>query len=323
VQAQVLPPGTHYLNPYMYHVTEVSLQSQQFQMSGEDAISFLTSDGFVVEVEGTLEFALDRDKAALLTHRVGDMEDVIKKIILPRARGFSRIEGSKQPATSFIMGETRQQFQNTLEAHLREQCTPWGVTIKSVLIRNIKVPNEIASVIRDRELAVQEARKFEQEIEQARSKAELTRQEMLALQNRAKVEADTEKIKAVIAAQQTQAVQVTNALRSLEVARLELESAQHQARAILINATGQMQVVRMNNEAEAAVLAAKVRAMKNGAELARVTFLEKVAPQVDSILTTDDSDGLGTLLRTLLVRPDRASPPQPLSTRTVSEEDRP
>ena len=60
-------------------------------------------DGFTVNVEGTIEYALMRDKAALLTHQVGDMDDILKKIVLPKARGFSRIEGSKPPAINFII----------------------------------------------------------------------------------------------------------------------------------------------------------------------------------------------------------------------------
>ena len=126
VVPEVLDPGTYYLNPYLVNVAEVNLQSQRFEMSGDDAITFLTLDGFTVRVEGTIEFAISRDKAALITHRVGDMEDVLKKIILPRARGFSRIEGSKHPAINFIIGETRQQFQDNLETHLRQQARGVG-----------------------------------------------------------------------------------------------------------------------------------------------------------------------------------------------------
>lgn len=314
VLAEVLDPGSHYLNPYMYNVVEVNLQSQRFEMSGEDAISFLTSDGFLVEVEGTLEFSIQREKAALLTHQVGDMDDIVKKLILPRARGFSRIEGSKQPATSFIMGETRQRFQNTLEAHLRDRCREWGVAIKSVLVRNIRVPDEIASVIREREIAVQEARKFEQQIEQARSKAELTRQEMLAEQNKARVDADTQRRKAVIQARQVQSVDVTNALRGLEVAAIELDAAQYRAAAILAEAGGRTEVIRLENEARAEVLRRQVEAFGGGLALARYAFYERIAPRLSTLLASSEADGFGGLLRTLLgvdgglPRPSEATP---------------
>ena len=202
VKSEILDAGTYYLNPYMVVVTEVNLQSQRFEMSGEDAISFLTLDGFTVNVEGTIEYALIRDQVARLTHQVGDMDDILKKIVLPKARGFSRIEGSKNPAKNYIAGVTRQKFQDNLEAHLIAQCKTWGVDIKSVLIRNITPPDAIASIIRDREVAVQDAVKYGQQIEQAKSEAELVKQEMLAVQNKEKVEADTRRIRSVIAAEQ-------------------------------------------------------------------------------------------------------------------------
>ena len=297
VVPEVLDPGTYYLNPYQVNVVEVNLQSQRFQMGGEDAITFLTLDGFPVRVEGTIEFGIERSKAALLMHRVGDMEDVLRKVILPRARGFSRLEGSKYSAVNFIVGETRQKFQDNLEQHLREKTEDWGVAIKSVLIRNILVPDAIASVIREREVAVQNARKFEQQIQQARSKAELTRQEMLAQQNRKKVQAETARIRAVIGAEQNLSVTITDAVREREVARLENEAASFQATAILSKAEADRDVVQFDNQAQAAILAVEVKAMGSGKELARYRLYQKLSPRLKSILVSDDAGGLLDLLR--------------------------
>lgn len=294
VVPEVLAPGTYYLNPYLFNVVEVSLQSQRFQTSGDDAISFLTVDGFTVVVEGTIEFGIQQDKAALLTHRVGDMDDIVRKLILPRARGFSRVEGSKHPAINFIVGETRQQFQDDLETHLRTKCEPWGVAIKSVLVRNIIPPDEIASVIRDREVAVQEAIKYDQEISQARSKAELVRQEMLALQNKEKVEADTSRIRAVIQANQLQNVNVITANRELDVAKVEAEAATFQSQSILLGATAERDVVRLKNEAEAAVLKTSVEALGGGLGLARYALYRRLAPRIGGILA-GENEGLGEL----------------------------
>jgi regulator of protease activity HflC (stomatin/prohibitin superfamily) len=276
-------------------VVEVNLQSQRFELSGEGSISFLTADGFTITIEGTIEYALAAEQVALLTHKVGDMDDVLKKIILPRARGFSRIEGSKHPAKNFITGDTRQQFQNNLEEHLRKMCVDWGIGIKSVLIRNIAPPEEIASVIRDREVAVQTARKYDQQLEQARSKAELTRQEMLALQNKEKVESDTVRIRAVIKAQQEQAVRVTAANRELEVAKLERDAAVAQAAAIVRRAEADRDVVRMRNEADAAVIAGKVAAFGDGMNVARYALYERLGPRIKSVLSADGQGGLGEI----------------------------
>jgi len=300
VVKEVLDPGTYYLNPYLVNVVEVNLQSQRFALSGEDAITFLTMDGFTVNVEGTIEFGLDRSSAALLTHRIGDMEDLLQKIILPRARGFSRIEGSKQPAINFIVGETRQQFQDSLETHLRDKCKDWGVSIKTVLIRNISPPDQIASVIRDREVAVQNARMFEQQIAQAKSKAELVRQEMLAIQNKEKVEQDTARIRAVIKAEQELAVQVTAAKRELDVAKLESEAATFQAQAQVAKAEGDRDVIKLDNEAQAAVLGNQVNAFGGGYGMARYALYQKIGPRISSILTSDQEGGLGELFQPFL-----------------------
>jgi regulator of protease activity HflC (stomatin/prohibitin superfamily) len=301
----VLDPGTYYLNPYIVSVAEVNLQSQRFEMSGSDAINFLTMDGFSVMVEGTIEFALQGEKAAQLTHRVGDMNDIIKKVILPRARGFSRIEGSKHPATTFIVGETRQQFQKDLELHLRSTCDKWGVSIRSVLIRNISPPEAISSIIRDREVAVQESHKYEQEISQANSKAELVRQEMLAKQSGEKVEADTIRIRSVIGAQQEQAVRVVQATRELEVARIENEAAIAQAKAVMYKADADAAVVTMQYLAESSILTSQVQAFSNGMNFARYAFFKKVGPRIDSILSSDQGDGLGALFQPYLPVPSK------------------
>ncbi len=300
VQQSVLDPGTYYLNPYQVDVVEVNLQSQRYGMSGDDSISFLTLDGFTVTVEGTIEYAIVRSQAALLTHRVGDMEDIIRKVILPRARGFSRIEGSKHPAINFIVGETRQGFQRDLENHLRERCALWGVDIKSVLVRKIAVPDEIARIIRDREVAVQDALKYNQQIDQARSQAELVRQEMLAVQNKEKVQAETERIRAVINARQDMAVRVIEAEQGREVARVEEAAASLQAEAVIKTAEGERDAIRARNRAEAGVLADQVKAFKGGMPLARYRFYQQISPRIASVLSSDQEGGLGQIFKPLL-----------------------
>ncbi len=300
VLPEILDAGTYYLNPYVVSVAEVNLQSQRFEMSGSDTIRFLTMDGFTVEVEGTIEYAIIGDKAALLTHRVGDLNDVIKKIILPRACGFSRIEGSKHPATTFIVGESRQLFQKNLELHLQTTCEDWGISVKSVLIRNISPPEQISSIIRDREVAVQESKKYDQEISQAKSKAQLGKQEMLAQQSGEKVVADTVRIRAVIAAEQEQAVQVVKANQDLEVAKIDNQAAAAQAQAIMLKAEAEAAVVTMQNTAEASVLTGQVQAFSNGLNYARYVFYKKAGPRIESILSTDQGDGLGALFQPYL-----------------------
>ncbi len=291
VRVEVLKEGTHRLNPFIYAVSIVNIQSQRFEFSGGDAIMFLTLDGFPVTVEGTLEFNLNVGKVALLTHEVGDMDDIRQKLILPSARGFFRIEGSKKNATEFIVGESRQAFQDSLETFLKKSCEPWGISLNSVLIRDILVPQEIAGIIRDRELAVQESLKIGQQIVQAKSQAELEKQKALADQNRLKVAADTERIRQKITAEQGKVEKTIAAKTELDVAKVALESARADAEAMLKLAEAERKVVAAGNKAAAGVLKQRVAVYQDEADYVRAELYEKVAPNIQSVLASDAGGG--------------------------------
>ena len=287
VQCEVLKEGTHRLNPFLYAVSIVNIQSQRFEFNGDDAIMFLTLDGFPVTVEGTLEFNLSRDKVAQLTHEVGDMDDIMQKLILPSARGFFRIEGSKKNATEFIVGESRQAFQDSLETYLKSVCQPWGISLNSVLIRDIVAPQEIAGIIRDRELAAQDSKKFEQQTIQAQSQAELEKQKALAEQNRLKVTADTERIRLTIGAEQMKVEKTIAAKTELDVAKVNLEATRADAEAMLTLAEADRKVVEAQNRANADVLKQQVSVYGDEADFIRAKMYEKTAPNVQSVLATD------------------------------------
>jgi regulator of protease activity HflC (stomatin/prohibitin superfamily) len=292
IQPEVLKEGTHRLNPYLKAVSIVNIQSQRFELSGADAVVFLTLDGFQITVEGTLEFNLNVEKVAQLTHEVGDMDDIMQKLILPSARGFSRLEGSKKNATDFIVGQSRQIFQDKLESYLQSVCEPWGISINSVLVRDIIVPQQIASVIRDRELAAQEAKMIEQQITQAISQGELGKQKALAEQNRLTVSAETEKIRQTIAAQQNQMEKTIAAQTELEVAKIAYQTAKADAESLLKIAEAERKVVEAQNKATADVLRQQVTVYKSEADYIRAKLYEKTAPRVESVLTTDNGGGL-------------------------------
>lgn len=294
VQREVLDPGTYYLNPYLVGVVEVNLQSQRFDFSGKDAINFLSFDGFNITIEGTLEWAIKRESAAIITVRVGDFDDILNKIILPRARGFSRIEGSKKIAAEYITGATRQEFQDNLFKHLKETCEERGVVILSTLIRNIVPPQEIAGTIREKEIAVQDRRKYEQQIFEAQSAAELAKQDALAVQNREKVEQETVKIRAVISMKQTQSVALTEAQKNLEVAKIENQAADFTVQAKRSKGEAERDVIHLANLANSEVLGNNVKAFETGWNFAYFTFLRTLGPKLQFIFA-DDEGSLGKI----------------------------
>ena len=240
------------------------------------------------------------------------MDDIMQKLILPSARGFFRIEGSKKNATEFIVGESRQAFQDSLETFLKAVCLPWGISLNSVLIRDISAPQEIASIIRDRELAVQESKKFEQQIVQTQSQAELEKQKALAEQNRLKVTAETERIKQTVIAQQGKVEKTIAAKTELDVAKVALGAAKADAEAMLTLAEAERKVIEARNKANADVLRQQVSVYRNESDYVRAKLYEKTAPNVQSVLTTDAGGDLFGLPVNLRERTAAAKPaPKP------------
>ena len=242
------------------------------------------------------------------------MDDILQKLILPSARGFSRIEGSKKMATEFIVGESRQDFQDKLEAYLREICAPRGISLNSVLIRDIFAPQSIAGIVRDRELAVQESRKIEQQIVQAESQAELGRQKALAAQNSAVVMEQTAQIQARIAAEQRKAEQTIAAQTKLDVAKVAYEAALRNAEAKMTAAEAERRVIEARTKAFADVLRQEVSIYGNEADYVRMKLYEKTAPRVQSILATPEADapfGLPLGVQSTPAVPAPAAPVQP------------
>ena len=325
VVKDILKEGTHRLNPFIYNVIPVNIQSQRHEFAGADAISFLTIDGFSVSLEGTVEFNINPDQAARLTQVVGDMEDILNKIILPSVHGFARIEGSKKGATEFIVGESRRLFQSELEKFLKENCHKWGIQINSVLIRDIIVPQEIAEIIRKRELATQEARKYAEEIKRARSEAELARQKMLAEQNLKKIAAETEKMTAIIQAKQKGAESEIKAQTEYKVAEIEYKTAEAEARASMNAAEAQRKVIAEKNKKEAEVLSMKIAAYGTGEDYVTAQLYSKIMPKISSIMYNGSENSLFGLplairktgaVNANVQEAPKATPKQPKPTKT-------
>lgn len=287
VQADTLGPGTYFeLNPYEYRIDLVDVRSQRYDMLGEEAIEFPSNDGFTIRMEANVEWAVYPEHAPAVTVEVGDLEDVVTKIIRPYAMSLARIQGSKLTARDFI-GE-REAFQKRLVADLRSQCRQRGVLIKTVNVRDLKPPEAVRSVIRARELADQTMTRYENEIAEAQAKARLVEQESLANQKQALGDANKQVVSKVVEAEQGMAVAVTEGNQRLDVAKLTLDAARKQAEAITARGQADAKVVLFNYQAKAEPLRAAVNAFGDGQAYARYTYLQKIGPAIRNVMTTTD-----------------------------------
>jgi hypothetical protein len=298
VQPSVLPPGRYYNNPFVRRIDEVDVRSHTLDLRGEGAIRFPSKDSFEIGLEATVEYAIRQDRAPYVLVAVGDRNDIEEKLILPYARSLARIEGSKLLAREFISGDTREAFQQSVFEGLRAQCSAQGIEIRATPIRRIEPPAAIADPISDRQIAEQQIKRYESEIEVARAQADLVEQEELQKQNQAIGVANRDVVAVVKQAEQAMAVALTEANKRLEVIRLQLKAAEEDAAALRARGQAEAEIITLGYRAETEPLRAVVNAFGDGETYAQFFFYQKLGPALKSILASTDgplADILGAL----------------------------
>jgi regulator of protease activity HflC (stomatin/prohibitin superfamily) len=295
VQREVFLPGTYYLNPYMTRVDLVDTRSQRLDLAGAEVLKFPSIDGFEITVLATVEWSIDPMRAAEVFVRIGQLSDkpddneVLQKVLIPAVRGFGRTEGSKYSAPNYISGESRLVFQNTLFDKLKAFCEPRGILIKSMLINDIEPPQEIASPIRDREIAKEELARNRNQLIQAQAEQRLAREEELVKQQQDKVRAETTRLQKVIAAKNRQEVALIEQEKLLTVASTDLEAAKKEAQAIKARGQAEADVIGLEASAEAEALHRSVEAFQAPTAYTFYEFVQKIAPRIEAVFANTDS----------------------------------
>jgi len=285
-------PGFLYVNLFEKRVTPVDMRSQKFEMTGNEAITFPSSDSFTIRMQGFVEWRIISSELPRIYVQYAEGGSLIpyieEKVILPYARSYCRLVGSQYAARDFITGDTKLKFQHEFEQKLKEACAKQGIEIRQALVRDIEPPQAIKDPINDREIAKEQILQYDQQILVAHTQAELTTQEQMADQNKAIGDANRQVVTILKKAQQEKEVAVTKAQQALSVAKLRLDAAQKEADALLQRGQADAAVIVLQKEAEAKPLAQQVQAFGDGNAYAQYFFYQKMAGSVKTVLTNTD-----------------------------------
>jgi regulator of protease activity HflC (stomatin/prohibitin superfamily) len=342
-QPFLLPPGVHpkYSNKWMYKVVPIDARSQKIEMAGDSAISFPSQDGFPIQTEGTIEYALDLKQLPRLFVSFVDVEDLEKsgglknienKLILPYGRSLYRIYGAQHKAVDYLIGSTRLSVQNQIEKELRDTCAKEGILIRSFVIRSTDPPGQIREQYERRELAARQREQYLAEIvteigypavEGGKPKLDANGNPMFdkgvpiveggkpkldaagqpafeggrlakELQTRMKDRAErlgtvnVEIATLTRQAEQYGLVEQTKANQRLEVARLQLQSANDLAAKKLAAGDAQATIIRLKNQAQAAGVQSSIAAFGSGDKYAQYLLTTRFAPAIRSIWSNTD-----------------------------------
>ncbi len=298
VERETLQPGNHPVNPYEKRINLVDCRSQTFSLAQNKDMGFPSRDGFWVSLDGTIEFRVMPDKAAEVYVTFNDVdngekidEEIIRKVIMPIARSYCRVEGSKISGRDFIDGKSRTQFEENFEKVMQMECEPLGIEVLVAKITNIVPPEKIAEPIRQRGEKIIEVEQYEKQIEQQKEEQKLAVSKQMVKRKQAMIVAEQEVVKVTTEAMREQEVAVIKANENLAVAKLKLEAAKDEAEAITSRAKAEAEVIDFNNQADAAGWKKAVEAFGgDGAGYAKYLLHKKLAPAYRKIMAnTEDS----------------------------------
>ena len=176
VKKEVLPSGLHFVNPVVTLV-KMSVRTQAYTMSkrrgegqirGDDAIVALSADGLTIQMDVTVWFHLDQNRAAEVYREIG--LDYIGKIVRPAIRTAIRQAAVKYTATA-IYAASREKVTNDIFNILESDFQKRGITCEKVLLRNVELPDKVKSAINDKIAAEQDAQKMKYVIQKEQQEA--------------------------------------------------------------------------------------------------------------------------------------------------------
>ncbi len=241
IQQEVAGPGIYYLNrrafiAYIVDTTNISVDWDDTKETRFDPLRVVSRDGFEISVSVKVIIRVRPDQAPYMVAKIGSVENLINHVIHPMIDSSFRNQASSTSAMNFL--QDRQEEQRKAEDRARLELERYHVECVSVLICQIKLPQELMDTQTQKIIAQQQLAMYQemQKAEQTRIATEKTRSE--ADQQKNLVEAE---IGVKIAEQHKQRT---------------IRAAEGEAASIRLRAEGEAAGIRAKGEAEGAKILA-------------------------------------------------------------------
>ena len=165
VESDELGEGLHIVPPWV-SVTKYSVRSEVYTMSaqpsegervGDDQITALTSEGLMLGMDMTIRYRLISEDASTVHQNLG--KGYAEKIIRPTIKSVIREVVSTHTAME-VYGEQRQLVASEMVTILEAALVDDGIIVEEVLLRNVKLPDRVATAIEEKLQADQDAQRM-------------------------------------------------------------------------------------------------------------------------------------------------------------------
>jgi prohibitin 1 len=167
VTGEVLPEGMHFINPLKTN-NEMSIQTQTIKESA----SVPSSEGLVMNLDTSLIYHLNPDKAAEVYQKIGANYEAV--VVEPTLRASIRESTASHTANALYTGE-REMVAKQIYDQLTLQLNQRGLVVESVLLRDIQLPTTLKASIEAKQQAEQEALAMNFRLQKEKQEAERKR----------------------------------------------------------------------------------------------------------------------------------------------------
>ncbi|KAJ8613276.1 hypothetical protein CTAYLR_010637 [Chrysophaeum taylorii] len=167
ISDSVLEPGIHVITP-LSTLCCFSLRKQLLETDN----SVPTQEGLAVDLDVAIIFALDPAKVKTMYVEVG--EDYVNTVVAPELASAVRDLTAQQEAKA-LYTSGRQDIQDRLFDVLNKKFDPYGVKLRDVLLKSVKLPAMLTSAIEAKARVEQEAEQMSAVLDKEKSEAERKR----------------------------------------------------------------------------------------------------------------------------------------------------
>lgn len=130
---------------------------------GLSQIKAKSREGFVFKIDLCVQIHVPDTKAAQVISMVGTMENLVSEILQAAVGNHFRDKLQSMPAIRFI--EERQQIQVEAMDHITDKLHAYQVQTKGVYIQDVIFPDELVTVLTEREIASQQIETYQRQKE--------------------------------------------------------------------------------------------------------------------------------------------------------------
>lgn len=179
IQEEVAGPGRYYLNRrafmvYTIDTTNITIDWDDQEDTRFDQLTVISKDGFPIQVSVKVVIRVRPDQAPYMVAKVGSIDNLIQHVIHPMIDSSFRNQASTASAMNFL--QSRSEEQAKAETRARADLERYHVECVSVLICQIRLPEDLMQTQTKRIIAEQQQEMYKME---QRSQAERTEMEKM------------------------------------------------------------------------------------------------------------------------------------------------